>query len=139
MLKWIALAARLEMTNAPDKVHPPAPGAPDSKWRSFIAPALAIASVASLLMLNYINAAMALPGVFEHSQWAALATTAILATALSAVGLAAGAVFGLAQQLRGAHFLSHDIASLAVCWAVACCVDRLGDRRGPGSGGEMGT
>ena len=56
-----------------------------------------------------------------------------------AVGLAAGAVFGLAQQLRGAHFLSHDIASLAVCWAVACCVDRLGDRRGPCSGGEMGT
>lgn len=35
------------------------------------------------------------------------------------VGLVAGVVFGIAQQLRGAHFVSHDIASLAVCWAVA--------------------
>lgn len=43
-----------------------------------------------------------------------------------AVGLLAGAVFGLAQQVRGAHFLSHDVASLAVCWAVACSVDRIG-------------
>ncbi|MCH6482863.1 phosphatase PAP2 family protein [Pseudoxanthomonas sp. LH2527] len=41
-------------------------------------------------------------------------------------GLLAGIVFGLAQQLRGAHFLSHDIASLAICWAVACSVDRIG-------------
>ena len=36
------------------------------------------------------------------------------------------------QQLRGAHFLSHDIASLAVCWAVACSVDRLAAWRRPG-------
>ena len=42
-----------------------------------------------------------------------------------AVGLVAGAVFGAAQQLRGAHFLSHDIASLAVCWTVAWGVDAL--------------
>ncbi len=42
------------------------------------------------------------------------------------VGLLAGAVFGLAQQLRGAHFLSHDVASLGVCWTVACSVDRIG-------------
>lgn len=39
------------------------------------------------------------------------------------IGLLAGMVFGLAQQLRGAHFLSHDIASLAVCWGVACAVE----------------
>lgn len=49
-----------------------------------------------------------------------------------AAGLLAGLVFGLAQQLRGAHFLSHDIASLAVCWAVACSVDRLAAWRSPG-------
>lgn len=49
-----------------------------------------------------------------------------------AAGLLAGLVFGLAQQLRGAHFLSHDIASLAVCWAVACSVDRLAAWRRPG-------
>ena len=39
------------------------------------------------------------------------------------IGLLAGTVFGLAQQLRGAHFLSHDVASLAVCWSVACAVE----------------
>ncbi|KRA45326.1 hypothetical protein ASD72_08780 [Pseudoxanthomonas sp. Root630] len=44
------------------------------------------------------------------------------------LGLAAGIVFGLAQQLRGAHFLSHDVASLAVCWAVACTIEWLHQR-----------
>jgi len=36
-------------------------------------------------------------------------------------GLAAtaGLVFGIAQQLRGAHFLSHDIWTAALCWVVA--------------------
>ncbi|MGV7194855.1 phosphatase PAP2 family protein [Xanthomonas axonopodis] len=34
-------------------------------------------------------------------------------------GLAAGLIFGVAQQLRGAHFLSHDVWSLAVCWVSA--------------------
>ncbi len=31
-------------------------------------------------------------------------------------GLAIGLVFGITQQMRGAHFLSHDIFSLATCW-----------------------
>lgn len=35
------------------------------------------------------------------------------------VGLASGALFGLSQQLRGAHFLSHDLWTLMICWAVA--------------------
>ncbi|MEA5123160.1 phosphatase PAP2 family protein [Xanthomonas floridensis] len=35
------------------------------------------------------------------------------------IGLAAGLTFGVAQQLRGAHFLSHDLWSLAVCWFTA--------------------
>ncbi len=39
------------------------------------------------------------------------------------VGVIAGAVFGIAQQLRGAHFLSHDIATLTICWTVACAVE----------------
>jgi membrane-associated PAP2 superfamily phosphatase len=34
-----------------------------------------------------------------------------------ATGLGVGLIFGLTQQLRGAHFLSHDIASLAIVWA----------------------
>lgn len=33
--------------------------------------------------------------------------------------LGAGAVFGLSQQLRGAHFLSHDLWTLAICWCSA--------------------
>jgi len=45
-------------------------------------------------------------------------------------GLLAGTVFGLAQQLRGAHFISHDVASLAVCWGVACAVEACFGRSG---------
>lgn len=33
-----------------------------------------------------------------------------------AMALAAGAVLGFAQQFRGAHFISHDLWTLAVCW-----------------------
>jgi membrane-associated PAP2 superfamily phosphatase len=33
------------------------------------------------------------------------------------LGLFTGLVFGIVQQLRGAHFVSHDLWSLAICWA----------------------
>lgn len=36
-----------------------------------------------------------------------------------AIGLAAGALFGIAQQLRGAHFMSHDVWTLMICWITA--------------------
>ena len=36
-----------------------------------------------------------------------------------AFGLGLGAVFGLSQQLRGAHFLSHDVMTLLICWLTA--------------------
>ena len=36
-----------------------------------------------------------------------------------AAALATGLLFGVSQQLRGAHFLSHDVGSLAVGWTVA--------------------
>jgi membrane-associated PAP2 superfamily phosphatase len=42
-------------------------------------------------------------------RWAALAAVLVL-----------GTVFGVAQQLRGAHFVSHDLWALAICWFVAC-------------------
>ncbi|MBJ7575165.1 hypothetical protein JHB91_08225 [Luteimonas sp. MC1828] len=42
-----------------------------------------------------------------------------------AIGVAIGLVFGIDQQLRGAHFLSHDLWSLALCWAVAVTVAAL--------------
>lgn len=56
--------------------------------------------------------------------WVALyfflaATRPALRTWGLAVGIAAGLIFGVAQQLRGAHFLSHDLASLAICWSTA--------------------
>jgi membrane-associated PAP2 superfamily phosphatase len=34
-------------------------------------------------------------------------------------GLLLGMIFGICQQFRGYHFLSHDIATLAVCWAIS--------------------
>lgn len=35
------------------------------------------------------------------------------------LALLVGATFGFAQQLRGAHFLSHDLWTLITCWLVA--------------------
>ena len=37
-------------------------------------------------------------------------------------GLALGLAFGVSQQLRGAHFLSHDLWTAALCWLVAVAV-----------------
>jgi membrane-associated PAP2 superfamily phosphatase len=35
----------------------------------------------------------------------------------TSIGL--GVLLGFTQQLRGAHFISHDIASAAICWLIA--------------------
>ena len=35
----------------------------------------------------------------------------------------AGFVFGLAQQVRGAHYLSHTLWTAWLCWTVAAGVD----------------
>lgn len=40
--------------------------------------------------------------------------------------LGAGLVFGLGQQLRGAHFMSHTLWSAWICWAVAWMLDAAG-------------
>lgn len=45
---------------------------------------------------------------FPARQWQML--TAVLAT---------GLVFGVAQQLRGAHFVSHDVWTIFICWMIA--------------------
>ncbi len=42
-----------------------------------------------------------------------------------ALGLVAGLAFGLAQQLRGAHFASHDLWALGISWLVALTLHRL--------------
>lgn len=36
-----------------------------------------------------------------------------------AFGIGMGFIYGFAQQLRGAHFLSHDLWTLAICWFTA--------------------
>ncbi|HEY5804171.1 MAG TPA: phosphatase PAP2 family protein [Lysobacter sp.] len=36
-----------------------------------------------------------------------------------AVGGVVGLLFGFSQQIRGAHFLSHDLWTLAICWGTA--------------------
>lgn len=38
------------------------------------------------------------------------------------IGVATGLVFGIAQQSRGAHFLSHDLWSAFACWMVSLSV-----------------
>ena len=39
-----------------------------------------------------------------------------------AVGAGLGLLFGISQQLRGAHFLSHDVWTAAICWAASLLV-----------------
>jgi membrane-associated PAP2 superfamily phosphatase len=39
--------------------------------------------------------------------------------------LSMGLVFGVGQQLRGAHFLSHDLWSLAISWVIASVLQFL--------------
>lgn len=41
------------------------------------------------------------------------------------VGVGLGALFGFSQQLRGAHFLSHDLWTAAICWLTALGVYAL--------------
>ncbi|HCS65551.1 MAG TPA: PAP2 family protein [Cellvibrio sp.] len=46
-------------------------------------------------------------GLYYQSKWRWLGL---------AIPLIAGMVLGLVQQIRGAHFISHDVWSVAVCW-----------------------
>ncbi len=45
-------------------------------------------------------------------------------------GLLLGALFGWTQQVRGAHFLSHNLWSLAIAWAIATGLAWLATRCG---------
>ena len=46
-----------------------------------------------------------------------------------AIGATTGLVFGLGQQLRGAHFVSHDLWAALLCWTIAFGLHRLFARR----------
>ena len=55
-------------------------------------------------------------------------------------GFLLGTLYGIAQQMRGAHFLSHDLFSLVICWFSAMAVyllmfrspDRFSEKAGAG-------
>ncbi|PCI20042.1 MAG: phosphoesterase [Piscirickettsiaceae bacterium] len=36
-----------------------------------------------------------------------------------AIGVIAGLLFGVTQQLRGAHFISHDLWTAGICWLIS--------------------
>ena len=42
-----------------------------------------------------------------------------------AAALGAGLLLGLAQQMRGAHFMSHTLWTAWICWTVASLSDPL--------------
>lgn len=42
-----------------------------------------------------------------------------------ATGLGLGLLFGVTQQLRGAHFLSHDLWTLMLCWTISATLASL--------------
>lgn len=49
------------------------------------------------------------------------------------IGLVAGLVFGIGQQLRGAHFLSHDLTTLFLCGLIAFVVFNYGNNSDNGN------
>lgn len=60
---------------------------------------------------GYAWVALYFAGLYHQSgwRWAGLS-----------ISLIAGIIFGVTQQFRGAHFISHDIWSLGICWLFAC-------------------
>ncbi len=109
--------------------------------RSYLALVVALFPISALaLLLQLLPAVLAGQVLSYQLDWLPLlglsftlqldGLSLLFALLILGIGLLAGTVFGVAQQLRGAHFLSHDVASLIVCWAVACTVDAVGTRSG---------
>lgn len=49
---------------------------------------------------------------FSHHYWPTKSTFILISV------ITMGLIFGFAQQLRGAHFISHDLTSALICWLV---------------------
>lgn len=73
---------------------------------------------------------------FAAGYFALRRTQPALARRWLGAALAGGLAFGLAQQWRGAHFMSHTLWSAAACWAVGWMVDATWPRR-VGAAGEL--
>lgn len=59
---------------------------------------------------------------FAGGYFAFRAVDPVVARRWLAAALAAGVLLGVAQQWRGAHFMSHTLWSAVVCWSVAWAV-----------------
>lgn len=70
---------------------------------------------------------------FVGGYFAFRGTRPVLARAWLALSLAAGLLLGLAQQARGAHFMSHTLWSGWVCWCVAWALDTGSQRMTEGA------
>lgn len=53
-----------------------------------------------------------------------------IARAWLVVALALGLALGIAQQMRGAHYMSHTLWTAWVCWVAALIIDRVAVGRG---------
>ncbi len=76
---------------------------PDTLRRAACFPGAHSASGFALVALYFV-----LRDIDRGKAWIGLAT-----------GVGLGAVFAFAQEARGAHFLSHDVTSAAIAWAVS--------------------
>ncbi len=56
----------------------------------------------------------------QRPKWFAVSSVWALLPAL-----VTGLSFGIAQQLRGAHFLSHDLTTFALCWLISGYLSRV--------------
>ncbi len=91
---------------------------------------IVLASAAALLVLNYVNAALALPKVFDETPVTLLVITAVLAAALSLVGIAMATALAwllrMAADMRSALLfgLSMKHTGLALILAGAVLEDQ---------------
>ena len=70
-------------------------------------------------------------GGYMWLAWAATLAVShpLLARVILWFGLLMGSLMGLARMMQGAHFLSHVIASAAICWAYMLTVQTIFNRR----------
>lgn len=93
-----------------------------------------------------LRAARCFPAAHASSGYALVALYFVLrerhrgvARATLCMGIACGLVFGIAQQSRGAHFVSHDLWSALLIWLIASAVYVFGFAARVHSSGPVGA
>jgi membrane-associated PAP2 superfamily phosphatase len=78
---------------------------------------------------DFLPTAACFPGAHSSSGFALICFYFLLPGGWRRIGLAAGLgtglLFAFGQEARGAHFLSHDLASAALVWGVQLALSRL--------------